>query len=219
MEEDKHPFHNYNNVFFSATEEINASQVAEYLKEKILERVFPKNTKIFLLAGHHHGKIHGEVVTGRTDFTLLQGFYHKVFTDLMLLKDPNAGVIPWKEMNYERQVIPISCKEHLDFKTFEATFELSDISNDDLKNFAKNLLERKNPSVVMYASCYSSESRIRDFLIKTTVLASLNLSKERGQLSEGKFYAMDDEQQEIFKEFLKVISKDSLMANTFKFRF
>jgi len=204
MADDKLPFHNYNNVFFSATDEINATQVAEYLKKKILEKVFPKNTKIFMIAGHHHGKIHGEVVTAQTDFTLLQGFYHKVFTDLMFLQDHN-GVIPWKEMNYERHVIPISCKEHLDFKTFEATFELSDISNDDLKIFAKDLLERKNPSVVMYASCYSSESRIRDFLIKATVLASLNLSKERGQLSEGKFYAMDAEQQEILKEFLKVI--------------
>ena len=205
MADDKLPFHNYNNVFFSATDEINATQVAEYLKQKILERVFPKNTKIFMIAGHHHGKMaDGKVVTGQTDFKLLQGFYHKVFTVLKNVKDPMTGISIWKEMNYERHLQPISCKEILDDKTFETTYELSDISSDDLRNFAKSLLERRNPSVVVYASCFSFESSVKDFLIKTTVLASLNLSKERGKFSEGKFFAMDAEQQAIFKEFLKV---------------
>lgn len=77
--EKKSKFRIENNVFVASTEEINASELQEYIVNLVLKGVLPRGTIFYLLGGIHHEKYGDKVQLGKVDFTLLQGFYHKVY--------------------------------------------------------------------------------------------------------------------------------------------
>lgn len=197
----------YKNVLITTNDSLNAKQLEDYLSEKLKKREFPKNSKIILLAGcHHEIDRNNTVKPNKTEFALLQGFYFKVFSTLAKIEDPpKSGKFIWDEMNYQRKVIPIANKESCDLKTFKSTYELSDLTKADLKDLAKGLLKSKRSCVIVFASCYSFGSSITDFLISKTVLSSLKLSKDKGELSGGKSFGIDNEQREILVPFLEVL--------------
>ena len=62
-----------NNVFVSATEEIDVSELQEYIVDLVQSGNLPEGTIFYLIGGIHHGKIDDKVVEGQTDFRLLQG--------------------------------------------------------------------------------------------------------------------------------------------------
>ena len=66
-------FHIENNVFVSATEEIDASELQEYLVDLVERGILPTGTVFYMIGGIHHGKKDNKVVEGETEFRLLQG--------------------------------------------------------------------------------------------------------------------------------------------------
>ena len=101
--------------------------------------------------------------------------------------------------------------ENMDLETFESTYELSEVSRWDVKQLAKKLRKSKRPSIVIFASCYNFQSEIRELLIANGILASLNISKDRGTVSEGKMFALDKQQQEIIDTIVEVNSEISFV--------
>ena len=92
-----------NNVFISATDEINASELQTYLAKLVQDGVLPPGTIFYLMGGIHHRINHEEkIVEDKTDFTLLQGFYHKVYSHLIKLE-------MWDKMIYAYKLVPITC--------------------------------------------------------------------------------------------------------------
>ena len=61
-----------NNVFVSATEEIDVSELQEYIVDLVENGNLPDGTIFYLVGGIHHGKKDEKVVQGETDFRLLQ---------------------------------------------------------------------------------------------------------------------------------------------------
>ena len=61
-----------NNVFLSATEEIDASELQEYIVDLVECGNLPSGTIFYLIGGIHHGKMDDKVFQGETDFRLLQ---------------------------------------------------------------------------------------------------------------------------------------------------
>ena len=153
-------FHQDNSIFITATDEINASEVETYMKERILKGDFLANTKFVMVAGSHHGmKTDGEVVIGKTDYILLQGFEHKVFSNLSKLKHKDENNI-WDEMNFDDELVTIACDEHLNFQPpFETTYELSERSQKKLTKLCDDLCNQTRPFCVVFASCYSYLSK------------------------------------------------------------
>ena len=196
--------HSQNNHFISFTEEVNATHITEYMLPRIKRKEFKPGTHFILVAGTHHGKVQGKVQLGSTDFVLLQGFYHKLFTDLLECPDEENGESIWEKMDYSRELIPISATENLNMETFELTYELSRLSQHDLKCLAKRLRESTTPNVIIFASCFSFESEVRELLIANGILASLNISKDRGEVSEGRVFALNEQQREIIDLVVKV---------------
>ena len=196
----------YKNVLITTNDSLNAKQLEDHLSEKLKSKErFPENSEIIILAGIHHSLDEkNSVKVDKTDFALVQGFYYKLFSTLAKLKNPESGNFIWDEMKYQSKVILLASKENLNRKTFQITYELSDLTKRDLKSLAKDLLISERPSVVVFASCFSQKSSITDFLISNTVLASLNLSKERGDISGGRVYGIDNEQREILLNFMEV---------------
>lgn len=196
--------HSQNNHFISFTDEVSASDITKYMVPRIQRKEFQPGTHFILVAGTHHGKNQGKVEIGKTDFVLLQGFYHQLFSKMLEYQDPETKESIWKQMGYSRELVPISAAENLNMKTFELSFELSALSKDDLTCLAKRLRESTTPNVIIFASCFSFESEVRELLIANGILASMNIAKDRAEVSEGRVFALNDQQKEIIDLVVKV---------------
>ena len=130
----------------------------------------------------------------------------KLFSTLLNCQDPETRESIWHQMEYSRELLPISAFEDFDMKTFKSGYELTDLSKDDIKCLANRLRESTVPSVIIFASCFSFQSEIRELLIANGILASLNISKDRGEVSEGRVLALNDQQREIIDLVVKVLT-------------
>ena len=185
-------FHNENSNFITATVEINAYQLETHMKERIQNQDFFPNTKFVVIAGSHHElNYHDEVVPGMTDYRLLQGFEYKVFNNLYKIKDSEGNRI-WEKMNFSYELVTLACSTE-----DGRYFDLSKRSERKLTKLAKDLCDQTNPICVVFASCYSFQSPIKDFLIEKGVLAAIDISKDRGEISGGRIFALDEDQQEL----------------------
>ena len=185
-------FHNENSNFITATVEIDATELETHIKERILNGDFFPNTKFVVVAGSHHGLNHsGEIVPGKTDYKLLQGFEYKVFNSLFQLND-SVGNNIWEQMNFSYELVTLACSS--DDGRY---FDLSKRSERKLTKLAKDLCDQTNPICVVFASCYSFQSPIKDFLIEKGVLAAIDISKDRGEISGGRIFAFDEDQKEL----------------------
>ena len=159
------------------------------------------------MAGIHHVKdVDGTVIPGKNDHSLVQGFDYKVFNALRQLKDEETGKLIWNEMKFKRETINIACEEVVSYKPkFSKRYEFSNLSKADLKDLAEKLVEQTKPYVVIFASCYSYQSEIRDFLVENGVLATLDITNDRGKLSGGRLFALDKVQREVQDELREVV--------------
>ena len=140
-----------------------------------------------------------------TDYILLQGFEYKVFSRLYELKDSDGNII-WEKMNFSYELVTLACST-----TDGKNFDLSKRSERKLTKLAKDLCDQTNPICVVFASCYSFQSPIKDFLIEKGVLAAIDISKDRGEISGGRIFALDDDQ----KELMTAISEVSFPSNMY----
>ena len=187
-----------NNVFISATDEIVPSELVTCITELVEKGVLPPGTILYLIGGIHHDlNCKKEVVEYKTDFTLLHGFYHQLYSKLFKLEI-------WKKMNYDFSLVPITCSEEYSPPTWRTTYKLSDISKHELSKLAEKLLESRNPSLIIFASCFSFDSMIKDILYSKGVMASLSLSYDKGKVTEGKIFSLDQDQQGIIKRYATV---------------
>ena len=194
-------FHCESNSFITASDEINAQEVQDYLTYRIKKGDFFERTTFCTVAGIHHGLDQNrKVVPGHTDHTLLQGFFYKVFNGLNNLKDEKSGRNIWNEMNFKKEFIAITSDENEGTKEYE----LSKSSKADLKDLAKKLVEQTKPYVVIFASCFSYQSEIRDLLVENGVLATLDITNDRGKISGGRLFALDKVQREVHDELREV---------------
>ena len=99
-------FHSQNCNFITATDEISAGDLKQELKTRILQGEFLPGTEFVMMSGNHHGiNQRGQVVLGKTDATLTQGFYYGVFTYLSSLKGATSDRTLWEEMNFDHSHI------------------------------------------------------------------------------------------------------------------
>ena len=186
-----------NNVFISATDKIDASELQEYVSSLVENSVFPPGTIFYLIGGIHHDKTYNKVVPDQTDFTLLHGFYHKLYSQLFKLEI-------WDKMKYDFTLVPITCSEEPNPKTGQTNYKLSDISYRELSKLARKLRKGKKPSLIIFASCFSFDSMIKDILYSKGVMASLSISYDKGKVTEGKLFSLDQDQQDIIKQYEEV---------------
>lgn len=203
----------FNKIFIAAIDSINYFDLLKYLKPHLLRSkiIFPKGTIFYLLAGIHHepsSKEHGK--PGKTDSSLISQFYHTLLKYLqnicgndeckqcqkvITMKPCSTSV--WKDMNYQLKLI------QLDTVHNNESYELSEKSRMSLEELAMLLCnqtkDEAKPSALIFASCYSIYSNITSFLRAKGILAIMNISKDKGEVSEGKAFHLDAQQKEIIK--------------------
>ena len=128
-------------------------------------------------------------------------YFFKVFTRLLNLKDKNEKSI-WREMEYEVEMVPVTSNEKFDLKTFSnVEYSLSDLSKEVLSKLANELIERQRPYALVFASCYSYRSSINDVFAANGLLSSLYISVDKGAISSGTVFALDNQQKQIIMKF------------------
>ena len=208
-------FITYNEIFIVSTAAITPTELLLYLTPKFCKDkpVFPKGTIFYFIDGVH-GKEQGEL--GPTDSKLTSSFYHGIFEKLMRVcglsncENCMKGHVDhekptfWKEMEYGRRHLQIFNIPRKRDHSGAIIQELSDLSVDDLNDLSKELCESKKPSALIFASCFSAESKITDLLRSNGILASMNISKDRMEITDGRAIFLDPQQQEAINRFREV---------------
>ena len=101
-------------------------------------------------------------------------------------------------MKYDLKVIPIYTAKK------GRNHNLTDLSRKDLIKLSKELRKAKHSSALIFASCFTFYSEIKELMIANGILAALNISKDHGEISEGKAYQLDEQQQEIIDTVIEV---------------
>ena len=197
-----------NGIFMTSLDEVSALEIRKELKQRIAGKEFPRGTDFKFVFGVHHGKL-GEI--GEHDKALFY-FHQMVFIPLKNFcghidckscgKDKcKPGPSFWDKMEYTCTPIPIFT-EHQESKNV-----LTDISKDDLNKLGHKLFHEENPSVLIFGSCFSNYSGINEILRENGVIAALNIMKDKGEVSSGKLYQLDECQRHVIQKCNEVTSK------------
>ena len=98
-------------------------------------------------------------------------------------------------------VIPLSSNKD---SSQEDAYKLSNQSKSQIKMLFEDILSKKRPIVLILASCWSYRSDIFNTLQSCGLFSAINLIKEHGNITCGKFIQLDEKQQ----EFLKIVAND-----------
>ena len=96
-------------------------------------------------------------------------------------------------------------------KTQEGKFVLSKDSTVTLKNEFARILDLKQPIVLILASCWSHRSQIADILRSTGIFTVMNILEERGNITNGKMFLLDQEQKKFFTNIADLVIKDVIL--------
>ena len=200
---------NVNEIFIASVTAINYIDLRKYLRPKLSRdaKVFPKKTVFYLLSGIHHGD--GGVI-GHSDSSLNSQFQtlFKILSNFcgyldckecksIRGKPCSSKLSVWKEMEYDFKIIPLDTIAHINNDLKDETFVLSERSEKDLMNLSKELTKQTRPSALIFASCHSLYSSITDILRSNGIIATMNISKDLGEATEGKVFQLDDQQREV----------------------
>ena len=56
----------------------------------------------------------------------------------------------------------------------------------------------------MFASCFSFNSSIKDYLYSKGVMASLSISQDKDKVTDGKLFSLDQDQRDVINRYEKV---------------
>lgn len=203
-----------NEVFISANESIDLFYLANFLKfhmrrENVLLR---KRTKFCLISGIHHDDQSNPTKNDEgLNVQFLDGTFEKKLKKYC--GDPNcdncknpffseqcsSGSI-WNDYQFQVQLYSISVEDGK-----ENLRELTEEAKARLIKLTKELFDAEQPHVVIFASCFSFMSQIRNYMIANGVMSVLNIIKDRGDLSGGRLFMLDQQQQKIISAFGKTV--------------
>ena len=86
-------------------------------------------------------------------------------------------------MKYDLKVIQLYTEKQKD-----KSYKLSNYSKNDLIKLSNELRKANHSSALIFASCFTFYSKIKELMIANGVLAALNISKDLGEITEDKAY-------------------------------
>lgn len=217
-------FQSFNHVFIASTESINYLNLQNYLLPRISRgaNTFPRGTIFYLLCGiHHHPSAKYDGKPGPSDPSLNISFHYALFRSLsnfcgyleckncddFFTKPCDSNLSVWKDMEYSDRIIPLYTipeSNNEESEEEEESYELSNKSKIDLENLSRDLLNQTKPTALIFASCYSLYSNITELLRSNGIVAVLNLSRDLGEVTEGKLFCLDNQQRNVIHHMSNV---------------
>ena len=181
------------NTFLTTTDEVTFSDVERYLEVCLKEKRFQKGTHVTIICGIHSSS---DGSPASSDFQFVGGYY-SVFSRL---QERQASVI--NEMGYILgTVMPIDTLRRFERINGERVqkYYLSDGSKAAIKAKFEDLRHGITPQFFIFATCYSFRSQINQILRSSGLISVLSIRQEKGELTEGKIFELDEGQKEILK--------------------
>ena len=105
----------------------------------------------------------------------------------------------WKERNFKMgTVMPIFSKKNMNGK-----YVLLEGSVNSINERIEDLMDTKLPHVFIFASCYSVHSEINHLMRSRGLLSVLSMTKERGDITCGRIFLLDEVQKSLLKKIIK----------------
>ena len=222
-------FNSERNVIITTKDKITAPNVEKYIKDNL--KNFPQGSKFILFCGHHHKKnTDGSVQTAHGESKIVSD-YSSMFDNIIkeyekcectqtncdqcekhgfwLEKKFKMGVVfPLFTISDDSQaseecMLENECKCGKNCKKFV----LNEASKNSIEMIRDNMMTSDCPNVLIFASCYSQKSEINNLMKASGLYSALLVAAERGDISCGKVFKLDSEQQ----AFLKKIVENSLL--------
>ena len=227
-------FVNIGNYFLTAKTKIKIQDVESYINDNLSK--FPSGANFIILCGHHHIKDAGNVFLDETDQNIVGDFKDMFvrFEKQCQEKCEKGEKCLWKEKKFQMgSVILLETEPELNLlqKTFSfLTISAKVISKENpstkknrkkytlrkrsrtlIRKIFNDLLQTTQPNIIIYGSCYSYKSEIKDILYSTGFLSALNVSAERGEITSDQFFKLDPEQQDFVKKIAENNPKDVIL--------
>lgn len=203
-----------NKIFIVSTTAINFKDLERYFMDEfsLEEPNFPEGTIFYIISGFH-GYEKGKL--GGTDFELSQDFNVTMMRNLKKFcgrsscqecNDLRFGECNfpsvWKKMKYQHNAITLSTEK---IRGVTKAYKLDEDSENKLIELSENLIKQDKPSCLIFASCYSFYSEICHIMGKYGILTAVEMQRDRGNLTNGKAYLLDEQQQQIIHAVRKVL--------------
>ena len=224
----KDKFKSDNSIFIATRKQVDAHEVRDELKKRMGKYLFPIGTRFYFICGIHHD---APEQIGKTESNLLN-FYYVVFSQLknfcgnlkcdncnkkIKIEKCTASTPFWNQMKYDCEVVPLFTTKVSDLPNEEENekYELSELSISDLNKLSRTLCKQIQPSVLVFASCYSYFSSICDILRANGVITALNIMKDRGEIFSGNMFQLDSDQTKMIDHIGRVSLLKVFQLNTF----
>ena len=185
----KHEFLNKEKTIVVFKDEIEANDVIQCLKHCIKSGIWAKESRILIASGFHTSK-DGQIGETSSTFTGLIGRQYP-----QLLEDCREEL---KQLKYSFESVELNTyPTHTNFK-------LQEFSICNLKSRFLHVLDSKEPYAMIFATCFSGKSVVNNHINATGVYSALLLSSERGSVTEGKDFQLDEQQKHALRHFHNV---------------
>ena len=91
-------------------------------------------------------------------------------------------------------------------------YELDQTSKELITEKYEEIKESKEPCVIIYSSCWSYYSQITQIMRSSGLLSVIALKKDRGEITKGQVYQLNDDQKETLDKVTKEEKKDVILS-------
>ena len=77
------------------------------------------------------------------------------------------------------------------------TYEFTTAAESQLKHTFDTFITKKKPGILILATCFSEKSKVNELLSKYGLYAALKISADRGKLTDGHIYKLDEDQSTV----------------------
>ena len=194
-------FHVENDVIITTKDKISVEEVSNYLIQNANN--FRLGSQFIVVCGVH-GYKNGEL--GEFDYDLLDD-YNSMFERFHRAPKFSHMTEIIKEREFQMgTVLPV-------FSILrEGKYFLYENSKMTIKIEFEKIMSLKRPIVLILASCWSFKSEISNILRSSGLYSALNIIEERGKITVGKLFKLDNEQQDLLKNITDdLITKDNII--------
>ena len=157
---------------------------------KEIEKILPKKSKLLVFCGYHG------VFEKKDTYKmgpLFNGFFNDVTTSLKAVEKEH------KQKMKEIEIYPIS--DNIQQISLIIGETMKESVEKVINRIFKQLKKQEEPSVIFLASCFSQYTDFKEFLFESGVCSIAALKIDRGIITKGKCFELDDNQFRILEEF------------------
>ena len=196
-------FHIENNAILTTTDRVSVQNTFNYLSDHLDQ--FRVGSEFVIVCGVH-GSPEGQLKQGDEDFRYDYEMMFRWFRNHKKYGH-QAKIVEERKYNMGK-ILEISSIED---ETEKGKYLLTDDSKTKLQNEFERIVASETPVVLVLASCWSFRSEISYILRSTGLYSALIASEDRGNITAGKLFKLDNEQ----KDLLKKIANDDTKNDYF----